>query len=396
MADFLTAVSTKKINSTKPLIEQVDSSNIHEDAVSIDSAETALKALKNQPSRTTVNKVLNYLAAEGFSLLLPDPLNASIAHQLVSDTIPNYWRSIKGLKESKQLERILRNPTSLGHIITRLRSLIVDSRQRKGPGEARNTAEHIVDALEVLDLILRGNDTSSLVLQDVLLFGKNVIQKKLIWKEYLAQAASGRLLSIAAEAEDVLKKSDDAPEIANWVADGKRYAEWLGRNIAVLLERSSESENHLSATVELCSKALGLGYTGKLFTHLFIHAYKLDHIMQSLLSTLIDGGGVEHLERLLSHMKAFEQRKYMNSIIAFFAKKYFSTEVVSKEDTPITSSTIVDAAAGLLYALIKDNDVLKEHLVSSLTRSTIPVLDDSLSTRRSVVAALTKDQGKQE
>jgi telomere length regulation protein len=267
MADLLTAVSTKKVNRTEPFIQEVKSLSAQEDAVTVNSAESALKALKNQPSRRTVENVLDYLTAEGFSLLLPDPLNASIAHQLVNDTVPNYWRSIKGQKYAKLLGKVLRNPTSLGHIVTRLRSLIADSQQKKKPGEARNTTEHISDTLEVLDLILRGDDTSFLILQDVLLFGKNDLQKKLIWKEFLAQAASGRLLSIAAEADEVLRKSEDATKTSLWLSDGKEYAEWLGRNAAVLLERNPESENYLTATVELCSKALGLGYTGE-FLHL--------------------------------------------------------------------------------------------------------------------------------
>lgn len=263
MADFLTAVSTKKVNnSNEPFIQEVKSLNAQENAVTIDSAESALRALKNQPSRGALNNVLDYFTTERFSLLLPDPLNASIAHQLVNDTVPNYWRSIKGSKEAKKIGKILRNPTSLGHIVTRLRSLIADSRQRKKPGEERNTAEHVSDALKVLELILHGDDTSFLILQDVFSFGKNAIQKKLIWKEYLAQAASGRLLSIAAEAEDVLKKSEGVSRASSWLADGKRYAEWLGRNLAVLLVRCSESEDYLTAIVEFCSKALGLGYTG--------------------------------------------------------------------------------------------------------------------------------------
>lgn len=93
-------------------------------------------------------------------------------------------------------------------------------------------------------------------------------------------------------------------------------------------------------------------------------------------------------------MKTFEQRKYMNAIITFVAKHYFSNEVVNK-DSLVASSPVIDAAGGLFHDLIKDNDVLKEHLISTLTRSTIPVLDDSLSVRRSVVAALAKDHGKQ-
>ena len=119
-----------------------------------------------------------------------------------------------------------------------------------------------------------------------------------------------------------------------------------------------------------------------------------DRIVSSLLTALIDSGRIEHLASLISQLKTFEQRKYMNSFIVFIAKKYFATDFVSKDDAPISTSKTVSAAAALIYILIKDNDVLKEHLVSSLMRSTIPALDDSLSARRSVLAALAKDEGK--
>jgi telomere length regulation protein len=93
-------------------------------------------------------------------------------------------------------------------------------------------------------------------------------------------------------------------------------------------------------------------------------------------------------------MKTFEQRKYLNAILAFCVKQYFSTEVHSKDDAPISPSNNVSATAGLIHMLTKDNDFLKEHLVSSLSRSSIPMLDDSLSARRSFMAALAKDEGQ--
>jgi telomere length regulation protein len=92
-------------------------------------------------------------------------------------------------------------------------------------------------------------------------------------------------------------------------------------------------------------------------------------------------------------MKTFEQRKYLNAILAFLVKQYFSAEVLNNEDSPVSPSKTVSAAASLIHLLTKDNDVLKEYLVSSLTRSSIPMLDDSLSARRSIMAALGKDEG---
>jgi telomere length regulation protein len=261
MTDFLTAVSTKKVKDAGSLIREVKSLNIQKDTVSVDSAEGVLGALKNQPSRNTVSNVLRYLTTTGFSLLLPEPLNASIAHLLVNDTVPNYWRAIKTSTDAKRIAKVFRNPAGLGHLATRLRSLIKDSRQKQAPGEARNTAAHLSDALDVLELTLTGDDTTLLILQEVLAFGRSPVQTKLIWREYLAQIVSGRILSIAAEAEDVLKKIE-VPRDASWIADGKVYAAWLGRNIAVLIQRKDHNEEYITAVVELCSKALGLGYTG--------------------------------------------------------------------------------------------------------------------------------------
>jgi telomere length regulation protein len=108
---------------------------------------------------------------------------------------------------------------------------------------------------------------------------------------------------------------------------------------------------------------------------------------------LVQNNSVEQLADTMSRMKTFEQRKYLNAIIVFMVRQYFSTDVASKDDTPLASSKAISGAASLIHTLTKNNDSLKEHLVSVLTRSTIPTLDDSLSARRSVMATLAKDDG---
>jgi len=265
MADFLTAVSSKKITPTKSFIQEVGTLNIRKE-VPINSAEAALNALKSQPSRDTVKNVLLYLATDGFNLIYPGPQNASIAHQLVNDTVPNYWRTLKAAPESDLIAQILRNPIGLGHIITRLRTLITDSKERNVPGEARSTLEHIEDALDLIDHVIQGNKTSNYVLKDILTHTKNKNLKDLTWREHLAQTASGRLLSLVAEAEDVLKKGEIS-RAPNWIAEGKGYASWLGRNAAELMLSTDTSDEHLTASVDFAVKLLALGYTGKLSLH---------------------------------------------------------------------------------------------------------------------------------
>jgi telomere length regulation protein len=255
MADFLTAVSTRKVKPEP--IQEIQNLSV-KDAVTIDSAESALEALKRQPDSDTFSSILKFLDGPKTSLITPEPVYASIAHQLVSDTLPNYWRVLEQrpgwAPDANVLPRILRNPTGIGHLITRLRSLITGSRQG-------NTSELIVDILSVLGRVF-DKDTSYLVWKDIQTFGKNDVQKKLMWREYLVQVGSGRLVSVAAEAEDVLKGNSLERE-ASWISDGNKFADFLAHSIVNMLQQGGKDADCMAAVVELCSKALGLGYTGE-------------------------------------------------------------------------------------------------------------------------------------
>lgn len=84
----------------------------------------------------------------------------------------------------------------------------------------------------------------------------------------------------------------------------------------------------------------------------------------------------------------------MNAVIVYIIKQYFSLHGFSRDDEPLPASQIVSGAAGLLHSLLKGNEALTGHVVTLLTRSTIPSLDDSLAARRSVMAALAQDEGE--
>lgn len=114
----------------------------------------------------------------------------------------------------------------------------------------------------------------------------------------------------------------------------------------------------------------------------------------SLLSALVDYDCTPLFTKLIAMTKSFEQRKYLNAIIAALVRRYFASDVFSKSSVPISASKTVSGTASLLQKLTKDNDVLKEHLITILTRSTIPSLDDSLGARRSVMAVLATYEGQ--
>ncbi|KAL5116942.1 telomere binding protein [Pleosporales sp. CAS-2024a] len=393
MADFLTAVSTKKIKTSENLVQDVGSLSIR-DAVLVDSAQTALDALRGQPSQETVENSLKYMTSNGFSLLLPETLNASIAYQLVNDTIPHYWKPLRTTPLRKLFAKSLRNPTGLGHILTRLRTLIVDSQQNKSPVEAQNQADNIGDLIDVLEAILRGNETSGLVLFEIHAHSKSEMQQKALWREYITQTASGRIVSIVAEAEDVLKKKGMLGS-ASWLADGNAFADWLGSNIAFCIREVDGSDKLMLATADLCSRALALGYTGQYIRYPqpdFVD--KSDRVVSALTSSLLTPEYAKLLSDLIRRMKPHEQRKYLDAIIAYIAKQLLHPGNENRHFSSITPSLQISGVAALLHTLVKGNEGLTDHLVSNLTRSTIPSLDESLSARRSVMATLAQDQDK--
>ncbi|KZM22196.1 telomere binding protein [Ascochyta rabiei] len=375
MADFLTAVSTKKIAS-KPIINEIQSLSIH-DAVTIESAQSALQALRNQPSYGTVTSVLTFFSSSKVSLIISEPVYASVAHELVNNLLPNFWRLLRQHdKDAQKLASSLRNPAGVGHLITRLRSLTVESRQRKAPGTAQDVSEFIEDTLDVLGRVLSGDDVLYLVWTEIQAFGKNNIQKRLMWKEFLAQVASGRVLAVRAEAVDLIERTAiESPSLS-----GSDFAEWLGRNIIHMLTIGEESEAYTGALVELSSKVLTLGYT--------------DRLVACILNRSIEHDQVNPFAGLIGRMKAFEQRKYFNAVVICITKQFLQSDIKSKEDTFFAASPVISGAAHLLNSFIKTNDILKDHLISSLTRSNTPSIDESLAIRRTAVAALAQDEDK--
>ena len=263
MDDFLTPVSTTVKRPKESIPEQVQN-------LVITSPEDALEVLKNKPDLKAVGNALNYLAVEsykkdGFHLVNPAPLSTLIAHTLVTAILPDFWRILKKTNEHrKQFVRLFSNPNGLGAIMNRLRPLIDDCRQKKSVSNMRDSSSHIEDIIEVLDAVLVWDRTSIEIWNDIQGHVKNSIQSKLIWKEYVAQVASGRVLSIVAEAEDALK-GKGVSRTECWLASGSQYAFWLGQNVAVFMKDDNSVEASLLAATEMGGKALFLGYTGLYF-----------------------------------------------------------------------------------------------------------------------------------
>lgn len=127
---------------------------------------------------------------------------------------------------------------------------------------------------------------------------------------------------------------------------------------------------------------------------LLLFADRTDRIVASIIEAMINEDSTKILEKFLPSLKAYEQRKYLNAIITFVANRYLSSSVESKDDAPLKASPSVSGVARLLRNIVHENELLREHIVTILTRSSVPALDDSLAARRSIIAAIAQDEGK--
>ena len=267
MDDFLTPVTTvKRPKERKPLIEETsqDAPAFRKsDLPKSWSLQGISDVLKSQPDLNIIVDVLKSLKPSpntdtgGFNLVAPGPLSAQIANTLVTTTIPDFWRTIKQSKTQRNhLVESLRNANGIGAISSRLRALTSDSR-------GKQAVTDIEDTLDVLGNILSKDSTTVQILRDTKLSAPSSIQQRLMWKEYIAQVCSGRLIGLVGAAEDVLKAAETSIN-PSWLAIGNDYASWLGRNMALLLSDLTAKDATTDHVTEFYAKALGLGYTGKL------------------------------------------------------------------------------------------------------------------------------------
>jgi len=85
------------------------------------------------------------------------------------------------------------------------------------------------------------------------------------WKQTLALVASGKTLSVAAQAEDVLRAANGATRHQSWISKGSEYCAWLAggvRRLCTDAEARGNQQQALERAAQLCGRGLTLGYNG--------------------------------------------------------------------------------------------------------------------------------------
>lgn len=267
--------------AVRPIIEAVNTEEKSDDApqTQIDSAETCLRILKSQPKTDEVIAVLRFLDCQrekrdkcDFKILASGPLAAQVLHLLVSVGIQDHWNFFQsksslqadGFKPYAAFLRCLTSTAGITALVVRVRNLLA----RRGgnpditPSNKFAEMQVLKDTLGALSAVLKPVKLLLHLYRNMNLLDESVIRRQLIWKETMSLFAGGKILATVAEACTVIGTLD-VPQSVAWVADGREYASWLGRNISFMVARlPTEDGIAWDSLGELMGRSLGLGHSG--------------------------------------------------------------------------------------------------------------------------------------
>ena len=286
MPDLLTALRTRpitEVDRAEVQLVPVESQLPKKPVIAIKSPEDVLEALKSKPDYTTLSRALHWLNItathnDGFSVRQPGPKAAQIIFTLVNDIIPDYWEPLRS--ESRQVKSLLvqclRSVAGIGAIASRLRFLLTSLKDSQKPAQVTHvrTTQPVEILLDILETILANEDLIAVIRHDIENCNLSSSQKSLQWKEFGSLVASGKVLSIASEANLTIGDLTSSIKEHCWIGDGSQYTAWLGRCIQHTLKALRDDDfGGQKALSQLLSKGLALGYIG---SHDDSITYRLD------------------------------------------------------------------------------------------------------------------------
>lgn len=275
MPDLLTPLHTKtrtEADHSEDQLRPVEAQKPEKAVFPIRNPEDVLQALRAKPDHATLSRALRWLnrtaeQVDEFNIKKPGSKAAQIIFTLVTDIVPDYWEILRGQggHNTRLLVQCLSSVAGIGAITSRLRLLLTFLKDSQKPAEVTvvSKTEPVEILLSVLETILAKEGLLTTIWLDIEGCNLPSSHKSLQWKEFVSLVASGKVLSVASEAN--LTLGDLSPDIKDWswVGDGSQYAKWLGRSLqhAVKAVKNDDVEGQ-KALSQLLSKGFTLGYTG--------------------------------------------------------------------------------------------------------------------------------------
>ncbi|KAL2270238.1 hypothetical protein VTJ83DRAFT_2422 [Remersonia thermophila] len=353
----------------------------------------ALEILKSNPDYDTLTSTLNFLlryrtadAAPYPAIRLPSPLSAQLVQVLVSDIVPNYWALlVEDSQESKSsstplgsLINCLASVAGVNAILVRLKALIQEGKHEAASKTKRPDIVLNLQALcELLSLLLRSPKWLLETYLAALVASDAPSRLKPLLHEIVATFGNGRIISLAAEADEFIKANSGGKELDDfWPADPAQYTDWLGRNIVALASSETTPEATRFAA-DLLGKALRLGHVDTL-------------IKQLMMELVLDPRrNPKDFGRILGGLPSGDQRKVLHSVLKMLSAEYLDRLGRCESEN---SKSLISAAAGALASALGPAESASKHLVDWLTSSSGAGLGDGIGIRRAVMAVISQNR----
>ncbi|KAL9604810.1 MAG: hypothetical protein Q9219_000258 [cf. Caloplaca sp. 3 TL-2023] len=389
MDDLLVPVSSR---STKSTLAQSDLAR-SSDAVgepdlrqskAICSAEHALDILKSHPQQEVLLQVLQWLHRNrksngGFKVNHHPAQATQITYTLVNDILPDHWSSLfenSGNPDRKVRDLMisaLSNVPGISALVTRMKVLVNegDNAEEKRQVKPNGKVKLLEETLSVLVSVLNGDDFM-ISIWSALHTRSEATRSALLWKELVTLLGNGRVLSIVAEADQIIAQEAFAIGQRSWLSDGSSYSSWIGRNLFQFLMQSEERlGDEKKAWAQMLERAVTIGHIDQLVEaayHDFIHG---------------DNAPILRYQRFTMALKGSTRRAILYSMLRILVRLHWQSSGQPQGE----GEQRIGVIAALLHEFIKDEEDLISIVPDWLT--TEGVLQD-IQMRRAVVVALAQ------
>ncbi|KAF2772027.1 hypothetical protein EJ03DRAFT_341792 [Teratosphaeria nubilosa] len=367
--------ATANANGRKDELKS-DGISSHQTTISACSTpEDALQLLRSQPDTTTFLSILSLLCSDNgfdkvFSLAAPGPLQAQLVNTLLTTSLPAFWPILDD-KDRAVLITCLTNVTGINAVIARLRTLTTQASTSK----SQSDIESIRTLVDVLGGCLRGDHAVTKLWQGLHSSLSDATKRQIVRKDLVNALASGKVVSITAQAEDVVvraKLESRTKPYCYWLSNGPDYAAWLGRNIAELAVRTLDGTTSVGAASQLLAKSLTLGHLSTFLKGFF-----------SLVAVSED-----RVIAVFRQLPSYSRRKLLEMTMRWLS------ELAPSDAQDAISPGSIRAMAALFAVFLRADSSTCQTLASLLGDATFNV-SISLSVRRAavtVIAAFNPDE----
>ena len=277
METLLTPAKTNTLATTRPedLLVPTGSNSKSDYDTKLEVLDDAVTVLTSEPSLETLRNTLSWLEShfvkdDVSNIKVPGSRPAQVVFVLINAILPTYWTVLNDARDPNHVKvrttliKCLGTVTGISVTVNQLNVLLKD-RQTPTRPEHNGQVGKLAVLTNFLQRMLKRTSFIHDLWHDLVTFVSAPSKRSLLWKEAVSLLATGKVLSLVAQADLLIKDSMSVVHEGGWLGDGPKYATWLGSNIDYMMGHvdvaNMESRKAIS---QMLSKALVLGYTGEI------------------------------------------------------------------------------------------------------------------------------------